>query len=52
MQTFSKILSLTALTASLALGLGSLATADQKTDFKVAWSLYVGWMPWGYAADH
>ncbi|MGO8536230.1 lipid kinase, partial [Rhizobium ruizarguesonis] len=25
---------------------------EQKTDFKVAWSIYVGWMPWGYASDH
>jgi len=42
--------------------LGSLATlaalavspafAAPKTDFKVAWSIYAGWMPWGYAADH
>ena len=28
------------------------AMAQEKTDFKVAWSIYVGWMPWGYAADH
>jgi NitT/TauT family transport system substrate-binding protein len=28
------------------------ATAQEKTDFKVAWSIYVGWMPWGYAADN
>jgi NitT/TauT family transport system substrate-binding protein len=27
------------------------ATAAEKKDFKVAWSIYVGWMPWGYAAD-
>lgn len=26
--------------------------AEEKSDFKVAWSIYVGWMPWGYAADH
>lgn len=25
--------------------------AQARTDFKVAWSIYVGWMPWGYAAD-
>jgi NitT/TauT family transport system substrate-binding protein len=25
--------------------------AAPKKDFKVAWSIYVGWMPWGYAAD-
>ncbi|MEK1932118.1 MAG: putative urea ABC transporter substrate-binding protein [Pararhizobium sp.] len=52
MQTFSKLLSITALTASLAFGMASVATAAPKTDFKVAWSIYVGWMPWGYAADH
>jgi NitT/TauT family transport system substrate-binding protein len=52
MQTFSKILSVTALSVSLALGLGSAASAAPKTSFKVAWSIYVGWMPWGYAADH
>lgn len=22
-----------------------------KDDYKIAWSIYVGWMPWGYAAD-
>ncbi len=27
------------------------ALAQAKTDFKVAWSIYVGWMPWGYASD-
>ena len=28
------------------------AHAEEKKDFKVAWSIYVGWMPWGYAMDH
>ena len=41
--------------ASLAL-LGTLAFApawaEVKKDFKVGWSIYVGWMPWGYAADN
>lgn len=37
-----------ALTSTLA----APALAQEKTDFKVAWSIYVGWMPWGYAADH
>jgi NitT/TauT family transport system substrate-binding protein len=27
------------------------ATAQQKDEFNVAWSIYVGWMPWGYAED-
>lgn len=30
----------------------SPAAAQEKKDFKVAWSIYVGWMPWGYAADN
>jgi NitT/TauT family transport system substrate-binding protein len=47
---FTKLVSALAL-AALAAGT-SLATAAEKTDFKVAWSIYVGWMPWGYAADN
>jgi NitT/TauT family transport system substrate-binding protein len=36
----------------LALGLtGNLAAAAEKTDFKVCWSIYVGWMPWGQIQD-
>jgi len=27
------------------------AQAAPKTKFKIAWSIYVGWMPWGYASD-
>ena len=34
----------------LAFGVGC-ASAEQKKSFKVAWSIYVGWMPWGYAAN-
>ena len=36
---------------ALSLGAGA-ARAEAKTDFKVAWSIYAGWMPWGYVADH
>ena len=25
--------------------------AEEKTEFKLAWSIYVGWMPWGYLED-
>ncbi|MEL6678694.1 MAG: putative urea ABC transporter substrate-binding protein [Pseudomonadota bacterium] len=25
--------------------------AQEKTEFKVAWSIYVGWMPWGYMEE-
>ncbi|MEN0087561.1 MAG: lipid kinase, partial [Pseudomonadota bacterium] len=24
------------------------AFAQEKTEFSVCWSIYVGWMPWGY----
>jgi NitT/TauT family transport system substrate-binding protein len=40
------------LAAVAAFSMGSAAEAAPKKDFKVAWSIYVGWMPWGYAADH
>jgi NitT/TauT family transport system substrate-binding protein len=30
---------------------GTSAIAQEKTEFKVAWSIYVGWMPWGYMED-
>ncbi|MFP5076488.1 putative urea ABC transporter substrate-binding protein [Rhizobium sp. YIM 134829] len=52
MQTVRKILSIGAFAASLVLGSLAPAAAAPKTDFKVAWSIYVGWMPWGYANDH
>lgn len=42
------------LAAALALVLCALpfgATAAEKTKFRVAWSIYVGWMPWDYADD-
>src|SRR5437016_1355129 len=54
-MTFSKtafqLVSALSLAAILA-GNTSATQAAPKTDFKVAWSIYVGWMPWGYAADN
>ncbi|HEV2517230.1 MAG TPA: putative urea ABC transporter substrate-binding protein [Devosia sp.] len=47
----TKLVSALALTALIATG-ATTAEAQQKSDFKVAWSIYVGWMPWGYAADN
>ncbi|MFC5069693.1 putative urea ABC transporter substrate-binding protein [Flaviflagellibacter deserti] len=37
--------------AALALMPFASAEAAPKKDFKIAWSIYAGWMPWGYAAD-
>lgn len=50
MKTISKLFACLSLTVALAAPLA--AEAAPKKDFKVAWSIYVGWMPWGYAADH
>jgi NitT/TauT family transport system substrate-binding protein len=38
-----------AFVAGLVLGAGG---AQAKDSFEIAWSIYVGWMPWGWAADH
>ena len=38
--------------AAVALSLAPAAAfAQEKDSFKVAWSIYVGWMPWGYLED-
>ncbi|MFP5350845.1 MAG: putative urea ABC transporter substrate-binding protein [Gammaproteobacteria bacterium] len=48
----TKIVSTVALFAlTLALGVPS-ATGAEKKEFKVAWSIYVGWMPWDYMAKN
>ncbi|MBF9033697.1 lipid kinase [Rhodobacterales bacterium HKCCE2091] len=41
---------LLAATAALALMAGA-ANAQDRDSFRVAWSIYVGWMPWGYIED-
>ena len=41
-----------ALAAMLATATAPLpAAAEPKTEFNVCWSIYVGWMPWGYLED-
>jgi NitT/TauT family transport system substrate-binding protein len=35
----------------MSVGVASRGLAAEKTSFNVAWSIYVGWMPWDYA-DH
>ncbi|MDU8913455.1 putative urea ABC transporter substrate-binding protein [Aestuariicoccus sp. MJ-SS9] len=37
--------------AALAIGFAAPVAAQEKTEFRVAWSIYVGWMPWGYLED-
>ena len=38
------------LLAATVLSTGAVS-AQEKTEFRVAWSIYVGWMPWGYMED-
>ncbi len=43
---------MTAAAIGIAAGLAATgAGAAEKTDFKVCWSIYVGWMPWGQMQD-
>lgn len=43
---------LASMTAIVAAGsLLSPAHAEEKKEFDIAWSIYVGWMPWPYAAE-
>jgi NitT/TauT family transport system substrate-binding protein len=35
----------------VAASIGTAAVAAPKKEFNVAWSIYVGWMPWPYAAE-
>jgi len=45
----TRLLTISLLAAVLAVGLAGPAAAKEK--FTVAWSIYVGWMPWEYAGD-
>ena len=44
---------LLSLAIAFAIGLGTLTTASAapKKEFNIAWTIYVGWMPWPYAAE-
>ncbi len=37
--------------AALSLALAAPVAAQEKTEFRVTWSIYVGWMPWGYLEE-
>lgn len=49
LKTFAKALCIAGL-LTVPAGLTS-AVAEEKSEFSVCWSIYVGWMPWGYLAD-
>lgn len=51
--TMNRFLQFLALSLALAgMMFTTAATAEQKTTFRIAWSIYVGWMPWDYADKH
>src|ERR1700710_1687633 len=52
MKRFFKLISAVALSLVVAGSFTSVAEAAAKKDFKVGWSIYAGWMPWGWAADN
>ena len=39
------------ITLAIVFATGAPASAAAKKDFNIAWSIYVGWMPWPYAAE-
>ncbi|MEP3298375.1 MAG: putative urea ABC transporter substrate-binding protein, partial [Pseudoruegeria sp.] len=44
----TKLLSSAAVCAALFSSFAMPAYAQEKDEFRLAWSIYVGWMPWGY----
>ncbi len=50
-KRFTKIIAVFAIVAFVIGALAPQAEAVEKKQFKLAWSIYVGWMPWGWAAD-
>ena len=52
MRSFTKFVLTGVVAVAVLAGVAlSPASAAEKKDFKVAWSIYVGWMPWGYADE-
>lgn len=51
MKRLTSSLSSLFLALIVAAGFGANAFAAPKKNFEIAWSIYVGWMPWPYAAD-
>ena len=55
LTSFATSIFTTSTFAAAALALASFgaapAAAEEKTSFRIAWSIYVGWMPWGYMEE-
>lgn len=51
MKHLTRVLTLVSAMLISVASISGPALAEEKTEFKLAWSIYVGWMPWGWAAD-
>ena len=52
MIKFKTIAKALCISAALTLPMSAkVAQAEEKSEFSVCWSIYVGWMPWGYLQD-
>ena len=51
MKPISRLLPLLVAAALIVPWFGSTGHAAAKKEFNIAWTIYVGWMPWPYAAD-
>lgn len=52
MTKFKTIAKALCISAALALPTSAnVAQAEEKSEFSVCWSIYVGWMPWGYLQE-
>src|SRR5215470_13884446 len=51
MKPISRLLPVVIAAALMAPGFSTTAYAAAKKEFNIAWTIYVGWMPWPYAAD-
>jgi NitT/TauT family transport system substrate-binding protein len=51
MKSLQKFLAIICAAAVLAAASVAPAHAEKKKEFNIAWTIYVGWMPWPYAAE-
>jgi len=51
MKQLTRIISTLLIAAVFTVAVSAPAFAAEKKQFKLAWSIYVGWMPWGWASD-
>lgn len=51
LSSFKNCLKYIAMIIACTLLINSANASEKKASFTIAWSIYAGWMPWGYAGD-